>query len=73
MRIIGFSISSLEEILSYSQKENKECRGCVFYNFCNSTRCKIINKLVTGDYNSPNSLECNMNHLLYEENGYLCY
>ena len=61
-------------IMGYKpSKEGFALKYGVFYNFCNSTRCKIINKLVTGDYNSPNSLECNMNHLLYEENGYLCY
>lgn len=68
----GINSKKLDEILSNSKRENKECSGCTFYNFCNSTRCKIINKLITGDYNSPNSLECNMNHLLYEENGFSC-
>lgn len=67
----GICKSKLDKIKTYSNTENLVCEGCTYYDYCNCTRCKIINKLVNGSYNSPIFMECNMNSLLYEENGYV--
>lgn len=66
----GICQAKLDKIRTYSKSENCVCEGCAYYDYCNCTRCKIINKLVTGSYNTPVFMECNMNTLFYEENGY---
>lgn len=65
----GVDESLLNKILSYSDKENLECVGCDFNKFCDGERCKILNKLIMGKYNSPSMLECEINNLLYRING----
>lgn len=65
----GICKSKLDKLKAYSNTENRICEGCTYYDYCNCTRCKIINKLVTGSYNLPIFMECNMNSLLYKENG----
>ena len=39
------------------------------YNGCNGKRCKIVNKLLTGDYIQPSVVECEINRILYKLNG----
>jgi uncharacterized protein len=48
----------LDEIFSYSFQPNAICNGCSNYNCCSASRCKIINKIMTGDYNRPSAIIC---------------
>lgn len=64
----GINILKRNQILSYSEKANEECVGCAFMAYCEQTRCKIVNKLLTGDYCKPSSIACAENALLIEIN-----
>lgn len=65
----GVNTERLENILSYNKQSFEECNDCALSNACNGNRCKIINRLVTGKYNNPPKVECELNHLLYKING----
>lgn len=62
----GVNIEKRNLLLSYSDKENPECVGCDFIEFCEQTRCKIVNKLINGDYHRPSSIACVENSILLE-------
>lgn len=68
----GIDEAKLDKLLSYSNIKNPECEGCGMSPACNASRCKIINKLITGDFNSPPVMECEMMNLLYRING-ICH
>lgn len=54
----GINQNKVTEISDYSNIINPECNGCTMYNFCTGTQCKIINKLLTDDYNKPSYTTC---------------
>ncbi len=55
----GFiSEDKLNSLVKIYTDENKVCMGCTRYENCIGVRCKILNKLVTGDYNSPPAIIC---------------
>lgn len=66
----GINYTKLKKIMSFSDKKIQECEGCCFYNSCNSIRCRILNKLINGSYLKPQVVECRLNSILYEENGF---
>lgn len=55
---IGVKPEKLLEIERASQIINKECDGCTMYDFCPGARCKIINKIICGDYGKPPAATC---------------
>lgn len=57
-----------KENLRHSDKFNEACVGCDLYDFCEQTRCKIVNKLLTGEFCTPSPIVCAENHLLLELN-----
>lgn len=65
----GIDKETLSEIMKYNCLTNKECVGCSISNGCNGKRCKIVNKLLTGDYIQPSVVECEINRILYKLNG----
>lgn len=65
----GVDKEKLFEIMKQNCHINKECVGCSISNGCNGKRCKIINKLLNGDYKLPSALECEINHVLVRLNG----
>lgn len=65
----GINVEKRDELLRYSLTENPKCTGCDLQVFCTGQRCKIINKLVTGKFNNPISVDCNLTNLIYELNG----
>lgn len=38
--------------------KNEDCIGCQRYHYCKSTRCKLVNYINTGNYNTPLPLMC---------------
>lgn len=42
---------------------NTECEGCGNYEACISSRCKFLNRSVTGEYNKPIPLICAMENM----------
>lgn len=65
----GFSNKELiSEIREINKKSNPECDGCSHIRNCPSTRCKLINKAITGDFCIPSPVICAYENLkLYIE------
>lgn len=61
-----------ELLLKHSLYDNDICKGCDLDIFCSGARCKIKNKLITGDFYTPPLIECNYTNLIYELNGVCC-
>lgn len=64
----GVDIEKKNNLLNYSKKINIECEGCDLYDFCDATRCKIINKLITKSYCVPSPVECAIENVKYKVN-----
>lgn len=56
-------INKIEEI---GKVRNSICEGCARYDYCNMTRCKIINYVYNGDFHEPNSIMCASEHIKVE-------
>lgn len=41
---------TLDTIQKIGLETIKDCEGCARYDYCSTTRCRIINKICTGDY-----------------------
>lgn len=67
--ITGIDKKKIVAIHEMSKGEIKECRGCSFYNYCENTRCRIMNKVFRGCYKKPSEIVCSLNNLFYEVNG----
>lgn len=55
-------IQSIEEI---STIDNLECVGCGFVKYCMSTRCKIVNKQITGRFDMVSPVICAFENIIY--------
>jgi len=65
----GIRDEKIKKILSYSEHEHKECGECQVKQVCDGNRCKIINKLVTGNYVLPSEIQCSITNSIYKLNG----
>ncbi len=61
----GIDVKKRDKILEYSRHTIPECKGCDLYKYCNETRCKIINKVLNGDYLKPSPLACGVERVKY--------
>ena len=43
--------------------EITECIGCSRYNYCNTTRCRMINKVMCGSLHTPSAIVCSIENL----------
>lgn len=64
----GIDIKKRNEIASYSLMKNEECIGCYLYSYCEQTRCKMINKILTGDYCKASPVDCMEKNVLCDVN-----
>ena len=56
-------LNKIEEI---GKVRNRICEGCARYDYCNMTRCKIINYVYNGDFHEPNPIMCANEHIKVE-------
>lgn len=61
----GIDSDKRKQILGYSEKTIPECEGCDLYRYCNETRCRIINKVVNGNYMKPSPVACGIERIKY--------
>lgn len=54
----GIDEHIVQDIQSIASAENNQCVGCSRYDYCQATRCKLVNFVCTGDYNIPNPTIC---------------
>lgn len=59
----GVDIQKRDSILKYSDQENFCCIGCGRYDYCEATRCKIINKIQTNYWDTPSLNICEIENL----------
>ncbi|ODM27227.1 radical SAM protein [Acetivibrio mesophilus] len=64
--IDGIDKSKNAVLMELNQKENIECRGCTYGKYCTSTRCKILNKVLTGDYLGTSPVICELENVFYQ-------
>ncbi len=62
----GLCNEKIEELQRINKKETTSCSGCGMYRYCTSSRCKLINKKLTGDYYTASSIACLSSRLEYE-------
>lgn len=66
----GVDTKKIQDLLIHNTKTNEECSECNLCNSCNGNRCKLINKLINNSYTQPSPLECEINHILFQLNGF---
>lgn len=47
----GWNEEKLQVLTRHNLERVEECEGCARYDFCPAVKCKILNKIRTGDYN----------------------
>ena len=58
---------SKEKIIQYQkifQKDDIECRGCTYMKYCISSRCKILNEILQGEYSKCSPIICSIEHIM---------
>ena len=64
----GINEDKLEKFKKIYTKNNEICIGCTNEKICLSTRCKFINKKVTGDYLHPVAMICALENMMHKIN-----
>lgn len=52
----GIYKEKIDRIIHENKKVISSCRNCDLYDYCEGTRCKIINKTVTGSFELPSPI-----------------
>jgi len=63
--IKGIHKEKRKQIEMIGKETNPSCSDCGLEPFCMSTRCKIVNKILTGDYCEPSPAICAFERLAY--------
>lgn len=66
----GILKEKLTQIAELGNVLNKVCEGCERYDYCIGTRCKLINKLCTGNYHVPSPILCSLENIKVRVNKY---
>lgn len=61
----------LKMIKEVGNERNNQCEGCARYDYCITTRCKIINYVYTGNFNLPKPIMCANEHIKVNIGKYL--
>ncbi|MSS64755.1 radical SAM/SPASM domain-containing protein [Velocimicrobium porci] len=62
----GINIKKRDALLKYSVRDNASCLGCDLHDYCEQTRCKIVNKILAGAFCTPSAIACTENRMLYD-------
>lgn len=61
----GINVQKVKEFCGINEIQIEECVGCSHEHACISTRCKILNKILVGDFYKPTPVICNVENLKY--------
>lgn len=61
----GLNAQKVKDFCGINELPIKECEGCSHEHACISTRCKILNKILVGDFYQPTPVICNVENLKY--------
>lgn len=64
--IDGIDEKRIEKILNISSVDNNDCKKCNNKNSCTSNRCKLVNKVITGDFYTPPTINCILENIKIE-------
>ncbi|MBE5903529.1 MAG: radical SAM protein [Pseudobutyrivibrio sp.] len=59
----GVNIDRVRKIHEHDRSKVESCVGCSRYDYCEATRCKLINKYQTGKWNQPNINICKIHNI----------
>lgn len=62
----GIDNSKVQQIHKHSEVTNNDCEGCMLYECCAGTRCKMINKVITNDFHQAPIFRCQYNNIIYQ-------
>lgn len=68
-----FSDALTKEIKEMDKKVINKCKGCSRYEYCTSTRCRILNKILSGDYLEPSPINCATQRISMDLSRYVLY
>lgn len=60
----------VDEIQKMGSKSISKCEGCSRYDYCISTRCRMVNKVLLGDYLEPSPINCAIQRISMELSKY---
>lgn len=61
----GINMEKRAQIEMIGKEPNPACSGCSFEPYCMTSRCKIVNKILTGDCCEPSPVICAFERLAY--------
>lgn len=62
----GVDNDIVDKINCINTKDVEVCNGCDHYDFCDSPRCLILNKKLTGDFYTPSAIVCAEENLKFK-------
>lgn len=62
----GVNYGAVRNLCNIYSTTNTDCIGCTYYDYCISSRCKIINKALTGDFVVPSPIICGIENVKYK-------
>ncbi|MDX5727168.1 radical SAM protein [Clostridioides difficile] len=68
----GLDDKKIKNLIKIYISKNEECDGCTRLDYCMSTRCKLINKKVTGKFQSAVPIYCGLERVYVETTKKLC-
>ena len=73
MGVVGGEINNdiVDEIQEMGKKSIGKCEGCRRYDYCTSTRCRIVNKVLFGSYLEPSPVNCATQRISMELSKYV--
>ena len=63
--IKGIDVERIQLIEDIAHIDNIECVGCGFVKYCMSTRCKIVNKQITGRFDLASPVICAFENIIH--------
>ncbi|PXV93385.1 uncharacterized protein C8E03_102153 [Lachnotalea glycerini] len=62
----GLYQEKIQMVQDLNKKNTDSCVGCNFYDFCPSSRCKLINEKITGDFYKASAITCLQSRVMLE-------
>lgn len=67
----GLDNEKIKLIQTINGETVKSCEGCNFYNYCEGSRCKLVNKKITGDFFEASAVTCLQSRVALKMMNYL--
>lgn len=70
----GFDYDMINSIvcINNDRLQVEGCKDCNLFDYCDSTRCLLVNYAINGNYYKPNLVNCNIMNIKYNLCDYLC-